>query len=173
MHDQDDRDVFDAAMRDVRPLKAPNRVVLRPVAPRGRRNRPRHRSDSFERLWAEQGAAERAGDEMLFHRPSLPPRLLRRLSAGGFSIAAEIDLHGLTAAQAKVVLREFIVEAADKRMGCVRVIHGKGMRSGAQGPVLKGSAQLWLTQWDEVLAFASALPRDGGSGALYVLLKRR
>ena len=52
-------------------------------------------------------------------------------------------------------------------------MHGKGLRSGPAGPVLKNSVQHWLSQWDEVLAFVSAQPRDGGSGALYVLLKHR
>ena len=172
MQDQDDREAFAAAMRDVRPLPPDDRVAPRPPRrPRGRRARS---GEAFERLWAEvDGLAERTGDEVSFHRPALSPRLIKRLRDGRFSIAAEIDLHGYNAAQAKQALHDFIVHAAASDLGCVRVIHGKGLRSGAQGPVLKGLVQLWLTQWDEVLAFASALARDGGGGALYVLLKRR
>ena len=173
MHDEDDQSAFHEAMRDVRPLKADDRVPLRP--PRARRSRTRGiQTESFERLWMESaGRTEETGEEVVFHRRSVPASLLRRLRAGEFSVAAEIDLHGLTALQARIALREFIVEAAGRRSGCVRVIHGKGLRSGTQGPVLKGLVQVWLAQWEEVLAFTSALTRDGGSGALYVLLQRR
>ena len=95
------------------------------------------------------------------------------LRKGRFSIEAEADLHGLTVPQAKLHLREFICESVEYRLGCVRVIHGKGLGSGPGGPVLKGKVQCWLAQWDEVLAFVTALARDGGSGAVYVLLQRR
>ncbi len=63
-------------------------------------------------------------------------------------------------------------DALRDRLQCVRVIHGKGLRSGARGPVLKLSVNRWLRQWDDVLAFVSAPARDGGTGALYVLLRR-
>ena len=82
-------------------------------------------------------------------------------------------MHGLTGAQARVQLREFVVEASDRGLGCVRVIHGKGLRSGPGGPVLKTLVQRWLVRWDEVLGFVSARARDGGSGAIYVLIRRR
>jgi DNA-nicking Smr family endonuclease len=174
MHDEDDRSAFHEAMRDVTPLKADDRVPLRPPKARRSRTRSGIEADSFERLWTESADhVEATGEDVVFHRRSVPAHLVRRLRAGGFSVAAEIDLHGLTALQAKIALREFIVEAAGRGSGCVRVIHGKGLRSGVQGPVLKGFVQVWLAQWEEVLAFTSARTRDGGSGALYVLLQRR
>jgi len=168
----DDRDAFREAMRGVKPLKTSGRVALTP--PRAARRRAPRR-DSFAEILdgTALAAAEPVGEEIVFQRASVPRRVLQRLRSGAFSIEAEIDLHGLTAAEARRVLREFIVDSADRRIGCVRVIHGKGLRSGAQGPVLKGLVQAWLPQWDEVLAFAVAQSRDGGSGALYVLLKRR
>jgi DNA-nicking Smr family endonuclease len=77
----------------------------------------------------------------------------------------------MTKLKAQRALHEFLVECARRNLGCVRIIHGKGMRSGPGGPVLKDSVRLWLTQWDEVLAYASAGHRRGGDGAVCVLLR--
>lgn len=178
MSHDDDRDAFASAMRGVRPLRFERRVVATT------RPRPKARNSKLarEELLAESlnGPAEpstdgieQLGEGMAFRREALPKRIFRLLRSGRFSVEAEIDLHGLYVDQAKSALRTFIVEAARQRLGCIRVVHGKGLRSGPAGPVLKGSVPLWLSQWDEVLAFVSARPRDGGSGALYVLIKRR
>ena len=178
MSHDDDPDSFAAAMRDVKPLQFEHRVV--PT----KRPKPRARNSRLARdeLLAESlsGPAEGStdgieqfGEGVAYRRAALPKRVFRLLRSGGFSIEDEIDLHGLSAHAAKRVLREFIVESAKRGLGCVRVVHGKGLRSGPAGPVLKGSVQHWLSQWEEVLAFVSTRPRDGGSGALYVLLQRR
>ena len=74
--------------------------------------------------------------------------------------------------QARAELQEFLRECITRRIASVRVIHGKGSRSGPDGPILKPSVHHWLSLWDEVLAFASAQPRHGGNGAVYVLLRR-
>jgi DNA-nicking Smr family endonuclease len=85
-------------------------------------------------------------------------------------VQREIDLHGLSAAEAKQALRSFLVAALEQQVGCVRVIHGKGLRSGPRGPVLKSAVSGVLRRSDAVLAYVSARPADGGTGALYVLL---
>jgi DNA-nicking Smr family endonuclease len=77
----------------------------------------------------------------------------------------------MTGAEAKAALRGFIAECVDHRLRCVRVVHGKGRRSGPRGPVLKNVVNHWLQRADDVLAFGSARAVDGGSGAIYVLLK--
>ncbi|NIW87182.1 MAG: DNA mismatch repair protein MutS, partial [Gammaproteobacteria bacterium] len=59
-----------------------------------------------------------------------------------------------------------------RQLRCVRVVHGKGHGSLHKLPVLKTKVQGWLRQRDEVLAFCSARPVDGGTGAVYVLLKK-
>jgi DNA-nicking Smr family endonuclease len=177
-HD-DDLDSFVAAMRDVKPLQFEQRVV-----PTQRRPRPRARNSRLARdeLLAESlhGPAEpstdgieQLGEGVAFRSAAVPKRVFRLLRSGSFSIEDEVDLHGFSAHAAKRVLREFIVGSAKRQLGCVRVVHGKGLRSGPAGPILKGSVQHWLSQWEEVLAFVSTRPRDGGSGALYVLLRRR
>jgi DNA-nicking Smr family endonuclease len=110
------------------------------------------------------------GEELSFRRPGVGMDVLRRLRRGQFVVAAEIDLHGLGRHAAHEALREFIAEAVERGQGCVRVIHGKGRGSGQRGPVLKHVVNHWLRRMDEVLAFASARPVDGGTGAAYVLL---
>lgn len=111
-----------------------------------------------------------SGERLAFRRPGLSLRAFRKLSRGGYRVEAETDLHGLTAAEARKALREFLAESRSLGHRCVRVVHGKGNRSGRRGPVLKHSVDGWLRQWDEVLAFASTRPAHGGSGAVYVLL---
>lgn len=177
MSRNDDKDVFENAMRDVKPLEHEERVQER-KRPRARARQARAARDevlqeSLAGSLAERDALEQLGDELAYRHASLPNRTFQQLRRGRFSIEAEADLHGLTTADAKVVLREFIGESRDRGLGCVRVIHGKGLRSGPGGPVLKGQVQRWLAQWDDVLAFVTARARHGGSGAVYVLLRRR
>lgn len=112
-----------------------------------------------------------AGEYLTFKRASIGRKTMRKLARGKFSIQSEIDLHGLTAAQARDALRGFIDQCSARGYACVRVVHGKGLGSGHQGPVLKHRVNSWLRQWDEVLAFASTRQVHGGTGALYVLLK--
>ncbi|MEX0606657.1 MAG: Smr/MutS family protein, partial [Halofilum sp. (in: g-proteobacteria)] len=89
------------------------------------------------------------------------------------TIDAELDLHGMTRVEAATALEQFMRECRQRRLGCVRIVHGKGRRSSDQGPVLKPAVANWLRRRNEVLAFTSARPVDGGSGALYVLLSAK
>jgi DNA-nicking Smr family endonuclease len=86
-------------------------------------------------------------------------------------IQAECDLHGLTQAQARVALSQFLQACRRQRCRCVRIIHGKGLGSPNQQPVLKIQVNRWLRQRSEVLAFCAAPSHDGGQGALYVLVE--
>jgi len=112
------------------------------------------------------------GEQLTFRRTGVSPAVLRNLRRGRFAIGAEIDLHGMSSAEARNALRSFLSGSVHARIRCVRVVHGKGLRSGPRGPVLKASVNHWLRQWDDVLAFVSAPAHDGGTGALYVLLSR-
>ena len=96
---------------------------------------------------------------------------LRRLRRGLFPIADELDLHGLDQAAARSYLAGFIEASRLAGYRCVRVIHGKGYRSGARGPVLKIAVNAWLRRHLDVMAFTSARTIDGGTGAVYVLLR--
>lgn len=105
---------------------------------------------------------------------SLDPRLLQRLRKGEYAFHAHLDLHGMTREEAKVALERFVADARHRRIRCVLVVHGRGLHSKDQLPVLKQSVQAWLTRGrisKQVLAFTSARPTDGGVGAVYVLLR--
>ncbi|MBN1379882.1 MAG: Smr/MutS family protein [Gammaproteobacteria bacterium] len=112
------------------------------------------------------------GDNIQYHRPGIQLSVLRKLRRGQFSIGGELDLHGMVSTEAKKKLSEFIKEALIRDIRCVRIIHGKGLRSSNKGPVLKPLTAKWLSRHAEVLAYCTARPIDGGSGALYVLLKK-
>lgn len=111
-------------------------------------------------------------DAVQFHRPGLQHSVLRKLKRGQYSISDELDLHGMTKAEARQALLPFIAQARLHGKNCVRIIHGKGHGSSNKGPVLKPMVAKWLMQLDDVLAYCSARPEDGGSGAVYVLLKK-
>jgi DNA-nicking Smr family endonuclease len=176
----DDRDhdarTFREAMRDVRRLRnAPARTVEAPKPPaRARFTRADQVEVLKESLLPPADEADLAtGDELSFRRPHISEAVLTKLRRGHFVVDAEIDLHGMTGAEAKTALREFITEAVTRRMSCVRIIHGKGRRSGPRGPVLKNVVNQWLQRIDQIQAFGSARQVDGGSGAVYVLLRTR
>lgn len=170
MEKSDDRRAFAEAMRGVKPLGAEARAE--------RRARPkavaRQKRAADAAVIAESLAPQAGLDEdHAFRRPGVAARTLRDLARGRFRIEDEIDLHGMTRAEAREALKAFIAVASARGHGCVRVIHGKGRGSGPAGPVLRGSVHGWLTQWDEVLAFAAPRIELGGSGAVCVLLRRR
>lgn len=112
------------------------------------------------------------GDDIVHRRPGVQHAVIRRLRRGHYRCQAEIDLHGMVVEVARRCLTEFLQDALDRGYRCVRVVHGKGLRSGNRGPVLKVKVAGWLRQRDEVLAYVSARPVDGGTGALYVLLRK-
>lgn len=111
------------------------------------------------------------GEFLLFARPGVQKRLLADLQRGYLPVDLELDLHGLTVSHAQRCLDEFLADCARRRARCVSVIHGKGFRSEERQPVLKCKVNYWLRLRAEVLAFCSATRRDGGTGAVYVLLR--
>lgn len=111
------------------------------------------------------------GEELSYLRDGYPPKLLRQLKRGQFSVQDDIDLHQMNAAAAQATIAEFLAYAAARGLRCVRIVHGKGLRSKAHGPVLKVLTDRLLRRRDDVVAFASARPMQGGTGAVVVLLK--
>lgn len=97
----------------------------------------------------------------------------KRLFRGDVKIDARLDLHGHNAAQAQGKLTQFLLASNRAGYRCVLVITGKGVRG--EG-VLRGLVPDWLKHKplsEIVLAIAQAKPGDGGTGALYVLLRRQ
>jgi DNA-nicking Smr family endonuclease len=175
--DEDDTELFRKAMRGVRRMHADNRHASAPRKPR-----PAARFSRAERHAVLQESlgqvspldpVRESGDALLFRRPGISEQVFRRLRRGQYRVDQEIDLHGLTAQQAEIALRDFLAECLHHEARVVRVIHGKGLRSGHRGPVLKQLASSYLQRVGAVLAFASAREVDGGSGAILVLLKQK
>jgi DNA-nicking Smr family endonuclease len=170
--DEDDIHLFREAVRDVKPLvhEAPAQEPRRPP-PRARFTRADRHAVLQESLCTDANDPEVAsGEELVFSREGVPSGVLRKLRRGHYRVQAEIDLHGLTVPEAKEALRSFLAHALEQHIRCVRIIHGKGLRSGHRGPVLKAAVSSVLRRIGPVLAYVSARQVDGGTGALYVLL---
>jgi DNA-nicking Smr family endonuclease len=109
------------------------------------------------------------------HAPGLDARIVRRLRKGHYAIQAHVDLHGHTREEAKKELLRFIEESHRKGHRLLLVVHGRGLHSKDQIPVLKQGLRIWLSSGRisrYVLAFTSAQQHDGGLGAVYVMLRR-
>ena len=174
-HEDDDGALFRRAVRDVVPLKQSQRVhpARRKVRARARFARAEHAAVLQESLRPGSDLYEvQPGDELIFRRAGVPETVLRRLRRGQYRVEAEIDLHGMNVSEAAARLGEFLRVARSSGVRCIRVIHGKGLRSGNRGPVLKNAVNALLRRSDPVLAFASARPVAGGTGATLVLLSR-
>lgn len=171
----DARLLFRRAVADVVPLPPvgraePTRPRPKPVARQRLRDERQVLVDALSDPWDWEAAAS-TGDELFFVRPGVPSAALRKLRRGGWVVRGELDLHGLTGDEARVALAAFLNRCMIEDRRCVRIIHGKGLRSKNRLPVLKNKVRHWLTQRDDVLAFCQARAVDGGTGAVLVLLK--
>jgi len=113
------------------------------------------------------------GDTLEFVRPGIQNRLFQELRRGHIPPQESLDLHGLRVAEARIELTRFLAFATHHRLRVVHIIHGKGFGSETRQPVLKQKVNQWLRQRSEVLAFCSAPRFNGGTGAVYVLLKHK
>lgn len=108
-----------------------------------------------------------------YAQPGVGSDVLRKLSQGHWQIQRSLDLHGLRIEQARDTLALFIRQSQHLGVRCVKVVHGKGLSSPGQTPVLKQKVHNWLVQQSEVLAFVQAQAAEGGAGALVVLLQSK
>lgn len=172
-HGTEDGDLFRQETRDVVPLKTPPLSDSR--APRKTtRSRQPPSTPPAKRPPAALPAAmpEEPGTQEAtsYRRNGVQTRLLQKLKRGRFPPADQLDLHHETTLAAHAMLQDFIAHAQDQRLQCIRVIHGKGLRSKA-GPVLKRMVHQALREHAGVLAFTTCKAADGGSGAVDVLLR--
>lgn len=172
--DDDLRD-FSAAMSGVRRHAPSDRVPVgrNPPSPAPRHSTADERAVLLELLSGPDPDEFETGETLSYRAHGVQERVLRQLRRGGFRVEAEIDLHGLNRDRAREAVAAFLAECRDHDRRCVRIIHGKGNGSPNSGPVLKQRLDGWLRKVRDVMAFCSARPRDGGSGALYVLLRAR
>lgn len=176
----DDADLFRTAIGPVRRLRdatpPPSAPKPKPRARMAERDEAAAR-DEF-RLALGASLLE-AGDVLSHRRDALPPRVLQRLRRGEIAVQDELDLHGADMREAENLLRAFLAHARDHDLGCVRIIHGKGLHGGSNpftsrdAPVLKNLVDRLLRQRADVLGFHSAPPAQGGTGVVLVLLAPR
>jgi DNA-nicking Smr family endonuclease len=166
--------LFRSVVNDTQPLRVRKRHL--PKTTTSSKTRLRHGDEQQmlqESISSELDlSAPEHIDDMSFQRGSVTRKIMRELRRGKYAVQEEIDLHGCTRPEAKSALQAFINDCVQQGLSCIRVIHGKGIRSGPDGPVLKAAVNHWLRQWDTVLAFCPARPSDGGTGAIYVLLRK-
>ena len=165
---------FHGAMDGVQRIKqdrvTPFRKRRRPIAEQSQRDD----EAVMQSLLSDHDDAEiETGDELLFVRSGLQTNVVRKLRRGQYALEAELDLHSHRVTEAHELINDFLRRTRKEGKRCVRIIHGKGLGSVSKLPILKGKVSAWLRKKDEVLAFCSARPNDGGTGAVYVLLKRK
>ena len=178
----DEDKVFLDEMSDVVPLKRAPRVSVR-----GKQHSDRDSSLDHRRQAAVQGKQvdrnilTEDGIEPLdawfvleFKRPGVQNGVFRKLKQGRYEAEARLDLHRMTAAMAREEIFGFVEECYQLGLRSVLVIHGKGVSKAEKerSSILKGCVDHWLRQLDIVQAFHSAQPRHGGTGAVYVLLRK-
>jgi DNA-nicking Smr family endonuclease len=172
--DSADAAAFHTAMRDVTPLvHRPSRALpAKSTRPRVRKPAPDVAEDLDQLMPLISTAADESATAALsFRRGGVRDQVMRRLRRGLYPTEDDLDLHGLNQTAARDQLAQFIARSRGAGRRCVRIVHGKGYRSGARGPVLKTAVNLWLRRHLDVMAFTSARMIDGGTGAVYVLLR--
>jgi DNA-nicking Smr family endonuclease len=171
----EDLAIFREAIRDVKPLRQSDRSDSRAPQPAPY---PKQFELDEEAVITElldepdDDQVQETGEELMFLRNGVQKRYLTRLKRGRYSVDDHLDLHQMNETTATSALLAFIDSAHNRGIKCVRVVHGKGLRS-RKGPVLKLMARRLLSRHPLVIAFASCRPVDGGTGAVSVLLKSK
>lgn len=171
---EDDMELFRQAVGPVRelPEAAPPPAKPKPRARAAMAERDESNALSeFRRAMAQDDLE--AGDALFYRRDEVPARVMQRLRRGLYATQDELDLHHNDAQSAETLLRAFLQHARQSGFGCVRIIHGKGLNSDSAIPVLKNLVDRVLRHRADVLAFHSAPPAQGGTGAVLVLLARK
>ena len=175
--DADEEALLRDALRGVAPLRHAGKADLQrplpaPIPVQALRDDAQVLQDSLsDQLPMEVGLE--TGEELVFLRNGLSNLILKKLRRGFWATQDHLDLHGLRTEEARALLVSFLNDALKHGLRCVRIVHGKGLRSRNAEPVLKRKVGNWLGQRDEVLAFVQARPEDGGGGAVMVLLKAK
>ena len=168
-----DGHLFQQAMDGVKPLNSPLRTDSK--APRVPRRIGRHEknppapSQNFDHATEEDSGID-TEDGASYRKNGVQKRIMQKLKRGRFQLGDQLDLHHMNTKTGAAVLLEFIAHSQAGSLECIRIIHGKGLRS-EQGPKLKTMTRRLLREHPQVLAFTACKPADGGDGATDVLLK--
>lgn len=171
----DDFAAFLGANPGMKPLTTPKRAALKkntlPQKPR-RRVREPEEEESLPLFVDQDRPLEMDSASILSYKhSSVSHKILRKLSKAQYNVEAVLDMHGMTAATAEYEVDAFLKHCLKEDFQVVLFIHGKG--TDKTMPVLKNKLYQWLRRIDNVLAFHSAAPAQGGRGALIVLLKHK
>ncbi|MEM9255992.1 MAG: DNA endonuclease SmrA [Pseudomonadota bacterium] len=182
MMTSDDDDLFEQEMADVIPLRRENRVP-RSKASNGKPDTAlqHRRRAAVTDLLVDRNSLSTSDIAPLdpwyvvsFKRPGVQHGVFRKLKQGRYDMQARLDLHRMNVERARREVFEFIEEAYKQGLRGVLIIHGKGQSKSQrqQCAQLKGCVDHWLRELAPVMAFHSAQPNQGGTGALYVLLRK-
>ncbi|MGM0983579.1 MAG: Smr/MutS family protein [Pseudomonadota bacterium] len=180
--EEDEINAFRQALRDagVRPIASnradPGRRRREDPAEAARRAAATAATDDLATVGrTSDGRVEpvRPSEFLDFALPDLPWRTRQQLKRGAIGWEAGLDLHGHTLEEAREELEAFLRDATSRRRRCVLIVHGKAWGTTSDYPMIKSHVNAWLREWPSVLAFCSATTIDGGTGAVYVLLRRR
>jgi len=171
----DEVELFRTTVSDVTPLPRHGRVrhelpPPEPVPAQRLRDDRQALKDSLSHAHPWDSGIE-TGEELCYLRNGVGAPVLRKLRRGYWVIQDELDLHGLIVEEAHALLVSFLNQCLRRGLRCVRIVHGKGLRSKNREPVLKRKVAGWLMLREEVLAYCQARQADGGGGAVVVLLK--
>lgn len=176
---QDDEfSLFTQEMRGVKRISVDQADTGKPKADRQQLNLRRQNASVKVESVRVDGLSDQfvidvgAEDELSWARDGVQEGQLRKLKAGQISFEGSLDLHGMNIEKARELLWDFLAEATRLEVRCVRVTHGKAARTDGRKPLLKSHVNTWLRQHPQVLGFTSCLPRHGGTGSLYVMLRR-
>jgi len=167
--------LFREHVKDVRPLPGSGKyqqppTPVTPLAHQLALDEKRALAESLSDEFDPESLLE-TDDRLSWRRVGIGSDIVRKLRRGEWVIQAEIDLHGARRDEAREMVAEFLRSSIKRGLRCARIIHGKGLGSAGGQPVLKARVRSWLMQKEEVLAFCQAQAKDGGSGALIVLLR--
>jgi DNA-nicking Smr family endonuclease len=173
--DKEDLAFFKEAMSDVKRTKSfPSKVKSKKIIFGNEKtiiNLKDNKQQNYLLLFDPTELTIGSEDRLFFSRPGLQNKRIKQFIRGGIRQSDYLDLHQMTVEKARSAVLNFLLRSQEHSYSCVRIIHGKGklLQGGAK---LKNYVNCWLMQIPWVLAFSSAQPRDGGAGALYVLLRR-
>lgn len=166
--------IFQEAIKGVKPMKN-DRIDLyaNPQNTQPYRDKNNYTDQKTNLAISDQQEAQFVdGEEFIFFAHSgLQLKTQKKLRQGKIPIDDHLDLHGLNINEARDILLEFIDFAQKQQIRCVLLVHGKGYRTESKHPVLKNKVNSWLRQHPGILGFSSAQPKDGGTGAVYILIK--
>ncbi|MBA1278376.1 Smr/MutS family protein [Stutzerimonas stutzeri] len=174
----DDFSLFKSAVHGVKPIKHDRADTGKPCSNKAQIATRRANaviSDSEIRIdgLSDQFVIDVAAeDELYWARDGVQDSQMRKLKASQIPFEGSLDLHGLSVEKARELLWDFLAEASKFEIRCVRVTHGKAARVDGKRPMIKSHVNTWLRQHAQVLGFSSCVPRHGGTGAVYVMLKR-